>query len=128
MHLNDGIGKLTHQGNDIIIKFKEGDFIGPSSLVRAHKTSLDYILLELNTFNEIIKKMSMLFVALFVPFFVFDMVFGPKLYSICALISLCIMIGMAMNAIKFNIYIFICCSLIIYYIYRKLIKKMKVIK
>lgn len=127
LRLNDGVGKLTHQGGDIIIRFKQGQFIGPSSMVKANKNIKDYTVFELKNFNAIAGKFRMFFVGLIVPFFIFAILFGGIKHFFGALFFFILILALAMDAIQFNIYVFIASMVIIYYIYRNLIKKMKVL-
>ncbi len=123
LSLKDGIGKIASGDHTIMLRFKKGVFVGPSSMVRANKTIRNETIFELEYGQELLRRFLMALVALIVPFFVFVRLFGSIFDLSLACLGYLVMLFYAVEIIlPFNIYGYCFSALIVYLIYRKVLK------
>lgn len=139
LELKDGVGKVQHDKYKFVLRFDKGNFVGPSSMVRAHKNvrNLDFIQLFTNIKNhfritkirkayirEVERRLWLAIVVLIVPFFAFTMLFGIGAeVLICCIMFLISLFYAVEIIIPFNYYIFCIALFSVYMFYIRRLKK-----
>lgn len=122
LRLEDGVGKVTHNNYTIKLRFKHGKFVGPPSLVTANMTNKNYTIFALRDVALIMRRLGMALCALLLPFFVFIMLFEARKIWVLGSAAFVLMLLYSADVIMpFNVYAFIVCMGVVYWVYRKLV-------